>query len=178
MAGDSVLLLPVMAFRRARAKDPRAVDGMMTVLRHLVAPGALGAATAEAVARDLQPAPPPGHAGRQAWTARPRPGGPVQLILYSLHLMGAALDKDAAIHQYRGPAIPILGGPIQWVRRHVDALGARAVYRALQREHTGFCGVEYLGKDLTMDLLRFVADYPGRARRAAGRQSPPSCSHF
>ena len=56
----------------------------------------------------------------------PRPQGLVQLLLYSLHLAGAAIDAEVVIHQLNGPPIPLAAGPIQWMNSQLDALGTRA----------------------------------------------------
>ena len=98
------------------------------------------------------------------------------LLLYSLHLAGAAIDEHAVIHQNGGPRIPVVAGPIQWVRAHVDALGTRAAARALRREHPNLGGVQHIDLRITLDLLRRVERHPAACKRARARGVPEPCA--
>ena len=163
-----ILVARALAFRRACAKDPGAAAALRATLARAIASGYVGTDAGAARAGALGPAPPPSHPTRKGWTVWPRPQGPLHLLLYSLHLAGAALTGDAVIIQFRGPDLPLLAGPVQWLRRQLGALAGRAALRALERDRPEFDGVADLDIRLTMHLLR-----PRRAAAGCGGQQTP-----
>ena len=78
-----LLELRVGAFRGVLAKDADARGSLLATLGALSQEGAWGTWADQAKAGGIQPAPAPGHAARPAWAMRPRPKGPMRLLLCS-----------------------------------------------------------------------------------------------
>ena len=54
------------------------------------------------------------------------------------------------IHQFQGPAVPILDGPHQWVKAEALHIATRGACRALARCRPEFAGADYLDVATTM----------------------------
>ena len=95
----NVYLLRVIGLRRYVEKSKRGKSPFWAIHDRYAHEQFVGVYTDEPNLATLEPAPPSGHNGRGRWATPVTPKGPVGLLMHSLHLAGAVLDRQGFIHQ-------------------------------------------------------------------------------
>ena len=117
----------VVAVRRSVAKRPRLGTIATRILARYTEVGFVGCGTAEeAYLGQAKVAPPPGEANRGQWKIAWRALGPIELLLQSIHEMGAVLDPNFTVHGFGEPAVRILGGPFNQMKTMLGEMFVRA----------------------------------------------------
>ena len=96
-----VLLQRVMGLRRHCEKNDKGKARFKAIFQKYEEFGYIDIFTNADDLAGLKPAPPSGSQGRGKWAAGFVAKGPIGLLLHTLHLAGAMLDKEGQIRQDR-----------------------------------------------------------------------------
>ena len=101
-----------MAFRRMTAKYQNSIRNATDTYQLYKQNGQPGTDDSEETLATLEPAPPPGAAGRKFWKPIVRAKGPIGLLIQDAHLMGAAITPNFCLVKHNESPIDLLRCPI------------------------------------------------------------------